>query len=295
MSKTMRPAAKAGVALAFGAAIALALGPAAGLAQEQPKQGLFGPWQATAEVSYVVTGGNTATSAFSLGTSFTRKWAKDTLLFKGFVLNSDATTTGRTAQGTETDFEVVVTKTTRKVAESYLLAGQYDRRISKRLAAQAGLSWDRNRFAGIDDRTILTGGMGYGLVDRPRTQIKSSLGFTYTFRRYVGQDWESFGGLRFTLNADQKIFEASSFQSVFIFDENLKDAPDWRFDWTNSLTATLSKRIALKVSLRSLYAHQPALQDIPLFDLAGEPTGLTVPVPLKNLDLFFTTSIVVNF
>lgn len=282
-------------AVLFGALAIFVLGPAAGLAQEAPKQGLFGPWQATAEVSYVVTGGNTATSAFSLGTSFTRKWAKDTLLFKGFVLNSDATTTGRTAQGTETDFEVIVTKTTRKVAESYLLAGQYDRRISKKLAGQAGLSWDRNRFAGIDDRTIMTAGLGFACIEKPRTQLKTSAGLTYTFRRYVGQDWESFGGLRFTLNAEQKIFEASSFSSVFVFDENLKDAPDWRFDWTNSLTATLSKRIALKVSLRSLYAHQPALQEIPLFDLLGEPTGLNVSVPLKNLDLFFTTSIVINF
>jgi len=294
MTMTTRSAAPAG-AILFGALAFFVIGPAAGFAQEAPKQGLFGPWQATAEISYVITGGNTATSAFSLGASFTRKWAKDALLFKGFILNSNSTTVTRTAQGTEIDFDIIESKLTRKVAESYLLGAQYDRKISKKLAGQAGASWDRNRFAGIDDRAILTAGLGFACIDKPRTQLKTSTGLTYTFRRYVGQDWESFGGLRFTVSAEQKVFEASSLSSVFIFDENLKDAPDWRFDWTNSVTATLNKKLALKVSLRSLYAHQPALQEIPLFDLLGEPTGLTVPVPLKNLDMFFTTSIVVNF
>lgn len=294
MTMTTRATAAAG-AILLGALAGLGLGPAAGLAQEAPKPGLFGPWQATAEISYVVTGGNTATSAFSLGTSFTRKWTKDALLFKGFILNSNSTTVTKTAQGTETDFDIIESKLTRKVAESYLLAGQYDRKISKKLAGQAGASWDRNRFAGIDDRAILTAGLGFACIDKPRTQLKTSAGLTYTFRRYVAQDWESFGGLRLTLSAEQKVFEASSLSSVFIFDENLKDAPDWRFDWSNSVTATLNRKLALKVSLRSLYAHRPALQDIPLFDLLGEPTGLTVAVPLKSLDMFFTTSVVINF
>jgi hypothetical protein len=61
------------------------------------------------------------------------------------------------------------------------------------------------------------------------------------------------------------------------------------------VTATLNKKLALKVSLRTLYTHQPALQEIPLFDLGGLPTGLNVPVPLKNIDMFFTTSVVINF
>jgi len=295
MMKTFSISSRPVAALAIGLLIVLAFGPAAGFGQEAPKQGIFGPWQATAEVSYVVTGGNTSTSAFSLGTSFTRKWAKDTLLFKGYILNSNSTKVTRTARGTEADFEVIENKVTQKVAENYLLGGQYDRKISRKLAGQAALSWDRNRFAGLNDRASAAAGLGYSWVDKPRTQVKTSAGLTYTFRQYVGLDWESFGGFRVTINADQKIFEASSISSVFIFDDNLKDAPDWRFDWTNSVTATLNKKLALKIGLRTLYAHQPALQEIPLYDLGGLPTDLTVPVPLKNLDMFFTTSIVINF
>ena len=281
-------------AAALGLTAFLASGPAP-LRGQDKKPGLLGPWVATAEISYVVTGGNTATSALSLGTSFTRKWANDTLLVKSYILKSNATTTTRTARGTETDFDIIEDTITRKVAENYVLAGQYDRRISKRLLGQAGLSWDRNRFAGIDDRVIFTTGFGYEWVEKSRTQVKTSAGLTYTLRQYVGQDTASFAGFRFSVIAIQKVLENSSLSTQFVFDENLKEMNDWRFDWVNSVSASISKSLALKLSLRMLYTHQPALQGLPLYDLGGLPTGLTVFVHLKNLDTFLTTSLGINF
>ncbi len=262
---------------------------------EEKKPGLLGPWKATAELSFVVTGGNTATSAFSLGTSFTRKWTNDSLLFKSYILRSNSTATTRTAQGTETDFSIIETKIHRLVAENYLLAGQYDRRISKSISGQVGLSWDRNRFAGVDDRVMFTTGFGCALVEKARTQVKTAAAMTYTLRQYVGQDMASFAGLRFSVLADQKILESSSVSTQFVLDDNLKRMDDWRFDWTNSVSASISKSLALKISLRLLYTHVPALQSLALFDLEGLPTGLFVQVPLKKLDTLMTTSIVINF
>ena len=170
MAKTSATHPRAPALLALGLLTVLATAP--GPAKRPRSPGLFGPWVATAELSYVVTGGNTATSALSFGTSFTRKWTNDTLLFKSYVMKSNATTTTRTARGTETDFEVLEQSITRKVAENYLLAGQYDRRISKKLLGQAGVSWDRNRFAGIDDRLLATLGFGYAWVEKckPRSR-----------------------------------------------------------------------------------------------------------------------------
>jgi putative salt-induced outer membrane protein YdiY len=262
---------------------------------EEKKPGLLGPWKATAELSFVVTGGNTATSAFSLGTSFTRKWTNDSLLFKSYILNSNSTTTTRTARGTETDFDIIEEKIHRLVAQNYLLSGQYDRRISKKLSGQGGLSWDRNRFAGVDDRVMFATGFGYALVEKTRTQVRTAAGLTYTLRKYVGQDMASFAGLRFSIGADQKIRENSSVSTQFVLDDNLKRMDDWRFDWTNSVSASISKSLALKISLRLLYTNVPALQSLALFDLDGLSTGLFVQVPLRNLDTVMTTSIVINF
>lgn len=264
-------------------------------AAAQDEEGLLGPWKATAEVSYVVTGGNTSTSAFSLGTTFTRKWTKDILTFKSYVLRSNATTFSRRAVGTEDDYAVIEETTKALVAENYLLAGQYERRISKKLLGQVGLNWDRNRFAGVAGRTMVNAGFGYAWVEGKRTQVKTDAGLTYTLRKYLKRETTSFAGFRFNLFGEQKLSEKSSLTSQFIFDENLKNTKDWRYDWTTSLTASISKSLALKTSLRMVYTHVPALQSLALYDLAGEPTGLFVDVPLKHLDTFLTTSIVINF
>lgn len=290
MTKSTSPLAAVGTALAIIGLIATSA-----VAAETGNKGLLGPWKATAEVSYVVTSGNTSTSAFSLGTSFTRKWTNDSLLFRTYILQSDSTTTTRTARGTETDFDIIEEKVHRLVAQNYLLAGQYGRRISKNLTGQVGLSWDRNRFAGVDDRVMFTTGFGYAWVEAKRTQVKTDAGLTYTLRQYVGQDTASFAGLRFNIAAVQKVLENSQLATQFVFDDNLKRTQDWRFDWTTSVTASISKSLALKTSLRVIFTHIPALQSLALFDLEGLPTGLTVLVPLKKLDTFLTTSIVINF
>ena len=103
MAKTASRSTPRVTALAIGLLALLVVGPAVVSGQDK-KNGLFHPWAATAEVSYVVTGGNTSTSALSLGTSFSRKWTNDTLLFRSYILTSNATTTTRTAQGTEDGF-----------------------------------------------------------------------------------------------------------------------------------------------------------------------------------------------
>jgi hypothetical protein len=61
------------------------------------------------------------------------------------------------------------------------------------------------------------------------------------------------------------------------------------------MNASIFKSLALKTSLRLLYANVPANQAVPLYNPDGTSTGLTVPVPLKNLDTFFTTSLVISF
>ncbi len=264
--------------------------PAAG----QDNQNVQG-WKDQAELSYVLTGGNAASSTFSLSNTFKRSWEKDSVTVKTFLLRSNATTETRTAVGTETDYQVVEQKIERLVAENYILGGEYARRISKSFLAQAGLIWDRNRFAGVEGRTMLTAGAGLDIVDAKKTQIKSEAGVTYTLRKYVGQRTTSFAGFRALLSAAYQPLEKSAIATIFVFDDNLKNSVDWRFDWTNSVTASIVKSIALKTSLRLLYAHLPARQSVALFGPAGEETGLFVPVSLKPLDSFFTTSIVINF
>jgi len=294
MLKRTPRSARSARAAAFGL-LALSA-PVLALAQDKVEgKGLLGAWKATAELSFVLTGGNSATSAFSLGNTFKRSWERDALTVKTYILSSRATTVTRTAQGTETDFIVLEEKTRRLVAENFIISGLYDHRLSKKVVLQLGLGWDRNRFAGLAGRVIITAGTGYAWVETKRTTFKTDGGFTYTLRKYFSQAASSFAGFRAIATFEQKILDTSAFASQIVFDENLRKTVDWRYDWTNSVTASISKSLALKTSLRLLYAHLPANEAVPLFDPLGNPTGLTVPVPLKKLDSYFTTSIVLNF
>ncbi|MGD1008967.1 MAG: DUF481 domain-containing protein [Candidatus Aminicenantales bacterium] len=265
--------------------------PAAGDEAQKP----FIGWKDTAELSYVVTGGNADTSTFSFGNTFKRSWAEDALTIKAFALSSHATTSTMTAQGTETDYTILEQKTSRLVAENFILSAQYDHRLSKKVVLQFGLGWDRNRFSGLASRGIFTVGTGYAWIETKRTTFKTDGGFSYTFRKYFGQSASSFAGFRAIASFSQKILETSSFGSQFTFDENLEKAVDWRYDWTNSVTASISKSLALKTSLRLLFANLPANEAVPLYNPDGTSTDLTVQVPLKKLDTIFTTSIVINF
>jgi len=284
--------------------VLLLAGAAAGRAQDKPAdkpadkppdKGLLGAWKATAELGYVVSGGNSSTSTFSLGNTFKRKWEKDALTIKTFILRSHSTTTSRTAVGTETDYTVYTKKTDALVAENYAVNTQYDRRLANKVAAQFALGWDHNKFSGLAGRLIFTAGTGYAWVETKRTTFKTDGGITYTVRKYYNQDSTSFSGFRGNFTFEQKILDTSSFASQFILDENLKRTVDWRYDWTNSITASISKSLALKTSLRIVYANLPAEVAVPLYDSLGASTGLTVPVSLKKVDTYFTTSLVINF
>jgi len=283
---------------AWAVALGLLVLSALGLAQTPEKaetKGLLGPWKATAELGYVLSSGNSSTSTFSLATTLKRAWEKDALTVKAYVLTSRATDITRTAQGTETDFTVIEEKMSRLVAENFAFSGHYDHRLSQKVLLQSSLGWDSNRFAGLAGRVVLTAGTGYAWVETKRTIFKTDGAFTYTWRQYYDQDPTSFLGFRALAKFEQKILESSGFVSEFIFDDNLKKMADWRYDWTSAVTASITKTLLLKASLRLVYSNVPADEAVALFDPLGNPTGLTVPVPLKHLDTYITTSFVVNF
>ncbi len=252
-------------------------------------------WKASVELGYVVTGGNTSTSTFSLGTNMSKKCDKNTWTFKTFILRSNSTSKTRTAVGTETDFEIVEESVKRLVAENYVLSGQYDRRLSRAVTAEFGINWDRNRFAGIASRFMMTAGTGYPLIEKKNINLKADTVLTLTLRRFMGDKTRSFAGFRVNTAFEYKFNHKASFNTQIIFDENLKKTVDWRLDWTNSISAPISKSLSLKTSLRTLYSHYPATESIGLYSGDGTYLDVNVLVPLKKLDVFFTNSLVISF
>lgn len=254
------------------------------------------PWKKTLELSYVVTGGNTVTSSFSLGSTLLKTPNEhDSYLLKTFFLRTHSTTINQKAVGSEDSFNLIEDKTRKLTAENYLIQAQYDHRPSGRLLTNLGFSWDRNKFAGVEGRALWTAGAGVILADSDSSKIKTSGGLSLTVRKYSGQSVSSFLGFQYVFSWKQKLLDNSSFETVFVFDDNIKHLGDWHYDWTTSLIAPLTKSLALKASVRIMKNNRPPKAEVPLYSPDNLDTGLTVLVPRQKVDTFFTTTIVLNF
>src|SRR5205823_3343604 len=138
----------------------------------------------------------------------------------------------------------------------------------------------------------------YLFANRKELTFKSAAGLTVTHQSEVVDDpatRNTFAGVRLSADLERKFAAASSYVGSLIFDESLEDFDDARLRFASALSVSMSRRLALQVGLLLAYDHQPALAEVPLFDLAGLATGLIVPARARTLDTTLTVSVVVTF
>src|SRR5262249_25147691 len=123
-------------------------------------------WKDSAELSYVVTAGNSRTNTLGFKNKLWRKWERSAFELNAGGVRAEATTiTDEFAVGTTNTFSVTKQRTTDLTAESYYLNGRYDRKITDKFIWFGLAGWDRNRFSGIDNRYTGAAGLGNLWVD----------------------------------------------------------------------------------------------------------------------------------
>lgn len=253
-------------------------------------------WRSETELSFVSTSGNAGASTMGLKGSVTATGGLNEVKFEFGGIRSETTTTTRTAVGTGTDYTVNKTETSQLTAANYFARGRYDRSLGAAFVF-GGAGWDRNTFAGIENRYQVAAGVGRTWVDGDTGHFKTDVAGTYTIQKDVepepGVD-DHFAGVRASIDAERQITEAALFASVLIGDMNGKDTDDYRADWINSLSFNLSSRLAFKTAFQMLYAHQPALIKVPLFDTPGGTQTGDVLTPGEELDTILTLTLVIK-
>jgi putative salt-induced outer membrane protein YdiY len=255
-------------------------------------------WYDQAEFSFVQTGGNAEASTLAFKNLLERLWPEALFTFHVGALRAESSTFNRFAVGAPGDFEVIENETSELTAENYFARARYDRDLRPDFFWFGGAGWERNEFAGFSDRFTVVGGVGNWWWKRADTHFRTDYGLTYTQQDDLIEDPtidDSFLGLQVSADYRNKIGERSEFQSLLVINENLDETEDLRADWINSLQATLTGRLALKVSLQLLYDNLPALEAVPLVGDDGVPTGDVVLVELEELDSLFTVALVVSF
>jgi putative salt-induced outer membrane protein YdiY len=195
------------------------------------------PREGTAEFSFVGTSGNASTSALGLGGEYIARPGLWVLRAKtAYVRNKS-----------EDELK----------AESFAVLARASRTLTPRLSAFGEYGYLHDRFAGIESRNTIDGGVTVALV-RPRPHqldFDASLGYAHE-SRVVGDRLSTAQALtgvryKFTLS------DTADITDELYFSFSLSDSDDWRTRNTVALTAKVTTVFSLKVSNNVRYVHAP--------------------------------------
>jgi putative salt-induced outer membrane protein YdiY len=296
MKKTSSFHFRLGLALAALSLLAL---PA--VAQEEESRN----WSDTAEFSYVMTSGNSETKTLGFKNTTTWTWERSLFEIRLGGIRADSTTETFYAVGTEEEYSYGSRSVTDKTAENYFFDARYERNVTDRFFWYGGVGWERNRFAGIDNRYVAQAGVGNIWFDEEDHKFKTNYALTYTDQEDVVELEDvdnSFIGARGSWEYMNKFGKNTTYENFFVLDLNLEEMSRYRWNMLNTLSVSMTDHLALKVGLRWLYEADPAYELVALYDVAPPlppeplpPVVEMVPRQLDKLDTIFTTSLVVNF
>ena len=267
--------------------------PAQGAQGEEEEKKLG--WSNVADLGFVLIAGNSSTSTFSFDDKLSYAWERADFIFRAGTLRVQ-TTDDPFAVGSPDDFEVLEDLTRELDTERYYFDGNYQKDITGRFFWLAGGGWDKDTNAGIENRTVIFGGIGNTWKDNERTTFKTD--YTVTFTRRVDEipdpeRDEKFSELRLGWDYQQQLAAHTKFDSDWVFFATISDFSDNRFVTINSVTTNMTDRFALRFSLEFRYQNVPALEEIDLEIPEGLPMGEVV-VRKKKLDSVMKFSFVVT-
>lgn len=245
------------------------------------------PWTDSADFGLVLTTGNSQNLNFALGNKFKFSWSNAELTFDAGALRNENTATDYTFDGTT----LTKTKTKAVTAESYLAAVKYRQNVTPRFYWFTEAAWVRNTFAGIDQRYLAGGGVGYALVKDGRNLLRGEVAADYTHQSPSATD-ENYASLHLFLGYEYKISDTAKLTEDLNLFDNLQTTDDWRGSSVTAVTASLTSKLAIKVSYSVLYVNKPPTLEVP--DTVA-PIGPGKIVAFDKTDTILAATLVVNF
>jgi putative salt-induced outer membrane protein len=225
---------------------ALATG-AAGLVQAQATVKPDGQWRAVFGLGLSNSSGNTDSTNLSMTGDAVRatdldKWA--------IYLNSNY---ARSASVTNT--------------EQIRLGGRYERNFNPAYFGYGGLDLEKNRFANLEPRSMLTAGIGWHVIKSLATTFDVFGGLGYTADKYrdpmvIGgelRDSYNYASLPLGEESTHKLTATTSARQRLVVVANLKDTGEYRATWDAGLAVAMAKGVNLTLSLAALYNSDPGL------------------------------------
>jgi putative salt-induced outer membrane protein len=202
-------------------------------AEEPPKP----PWSGSLGLSFLSTTGNSQTQSFGFDLGIKRIPDPWGLEIVGKYLRS-------TKDGT-TD------------AERSFVSLRAMRSLNERWSVFAGVSGERDTFAGIDLRAIVEGGATYKLLAGPVHELAFDGGLTWTSENRVAEADRSFLGGILGVAYQWKLSSTASFTEKLRFYPDFDQSSNWRVTSETALKASLTGHLALQLGYDYRYSNTP--------------------------------------
>ena len=208
--------------------------------------------EGTGEFAYVGVSGNA--SSHTLGLSFETISRPSTWLFRNRVVfvRNEADDTLR--------------------AQSFLYNGRTEKKLNERASLFGEYAYFRDRFAGVEHRNTIAGGVSLAVVATERQRLTTDFGIGYLNEARLNADDVSSAIYSAGSKYVAKISDTAEFSEEFLFLGTFDRAEDWRVVNAASVTTRLTQLLSLKVSNIVRYSHAPA----PGF----KPTDVTTSIAL---------------
>ena len=242
-------------------------------AQDKPKEPPKVGWFNSADLSLVVTAGNSAAQTWGVTDELKHVWKNARFELEGKVVRSDTSDDRFFMVGPGLEFPVggapanpptsLVKPDPTLDVGTYLISTSYERNITPAFFWSTGGSWDRNDDAGILNRYIMHAGVGNKWVDTEQRRFATSYGISFTDREEEEPDPEKdrrFAGARLGWEYMEKFNATTTLDHKFATNANLSDPADYSINTTVALTVSVVSHVSLKVSLQWLYENEPALE-----------------------------------
>ncbi len=208
-------------------------------AEEAPEADAPEPlWTGNGALSYVSTTGNTDTTSFGLDFSFIRRptpWGLEV-----YGLFNQADDSGE------------------KTAERYLAGIRGIRELNDRWSLFAGLSGEKDEFAGFDLRTLLEAGATYKAIDNGKFFLSFDGGLTYTDEDRIEPEPDiGFMGALAAVHFAWNISETAKLTEDLTYYPNFDDSADWRLASITALEASLTDLFGLRLSYEYRFRNEP--------------------------------------
>lgn len=194
-------------------------------------------WSESAELSVVSANGNTKSTTSSAKNTFIYNWTRTILELVAGGLGSR--NDGHT------------------IAEQYNAHEKVSFKVSDRNYLFEKVGWDKNRFAGIDNRYDSSVGAGREIWKTPKNDWLVELGGGYISEERTVGPRNDFGSGRFYTKYVHTISPTANFSQDGEYLINVEDDADYRAKTETALTAAMSTHLSLKVSYKWMHVGRP--------------------------------------